>query len=126
MCSKLFHLANLYDLYYVTDGCKKDSSDNQPDFTPGYFAIDEMTAHIRCCSTDSFSNTTCITTRECGETELTYTEAAAYCANEGRRICTKSEIEAKTCCGTGGTCDNYKVWTSTTGTSISKYESGST
>jgi len=29
------------------------------------------------------------------------------------RLCTKDELFTEICCGTGGQCDNYQVWTST-------------
>ena len=50
---------------------------------------------------------------------MTYAEAADKCAAEGLReglryrLCNKNELLEDICCGTGGQCDDYGVWTST-------------
>ena len=100
--------------YYVLDGCKKNANDFSPNFDPGYFANEEITAQVRCCNIDSSSCPS--QSRSCAnEDPLSYLQAKAYCEGEGLRLCTKEEIEGKKCCGKGGQCDQYAIWTSTSG-----------
>ena len=95
------------------DGCKKDANDNQPNWNPGYYTTEERSvAHVRCCAMDGSS---CTSSRSCeANSAITYSEAVAYCAAEGQRLCYKEEIEEGKCCETGGMCDNYITWTKTT------------
>jgi len=66
---------------------------------------------VRCCSIDG---DTCTTDWNCkSETQLTFQQAKDHCANQGKRICTQSELESDMCCGTGGNCDRHTVWSST-------------
>ena len=44
---------------------------------------------------------------------MNYSDAEETCANNGMRLCTKDELLTDICCGTGGSCDNYLIWTST-------------
>ena len=44
---------------------------------------------------------------------MNYSDAEETCANNGMRLCTKDELLSDICCGTGGSCDNYLIWTST-------------
>jgi hypothetical protein len=43
---------------------------------------------------------------------VTFSEATAICAEEGLRLCTVSELDAGTCCGTGCWHDHRAIWTS--------------
>ena len=43
----------------------------------------------------------------------TFAEAEAECEYNEYRLCTKDELLTEKCCGTGGGCDSYAVWTST-------------
>jgi len=42
-----------------------------------------------------------------------FTAAQQICADRGARLCTKTQLKNDICCGKGGHCDNYKIWTST-------------
>ena len=44
---------------------------------------------------------------------MTYDDAVSQCESENMRLCTKNELFTDVCCGTGGGCDKYAVWTST-------------
>ena len=48
------------------------------------------------------------------------------CREIGMRLCTKEELHNRICCGSGGDCDDYAVWTSTkaTGSFLSLYVVG--
>jgi len=97
--------------YYVDDGCHSEK--RTPDDVVGFYQSEDSTAYIRCCSTDG---TTCSTESNCGNTNdlVTYADAETECAANGMRLCTKDELLTEICCGTGGMCDSYAVWTSTT------------
>ena len=97
--------------YYVDDGCHSEGS--TPDDVVGFYQSEDATAYIRCCSTDG---TTCSTESNCQNTNdlVTYADAETECAANGMRLCTKDELLTDICCGTGGQCDSYAVWTSTT------------
>ena len=44
---------------------------------------------------------------------MTFDDAVAMCEGNNGRLCTKEELLSDICCGTGGSCDSYAVWTST-------------
>merc|ERR1719254_479765 len=46
--------------------------------------------------------------------EATYAEAMEMCMAMGMRLCTKDELDGGVCCGTGGKCDDARIWTTTT------------
>ena len=99
--------------YYVDDGCHSEGS--TPDDIVGFFQPESSTAFIRCCSTDGAG---CSTESRCNNSDdlVTYADAEATCVANGGRLCTKDELLTDICCGTGGQCDSYGVWTSTTST----------
>ena len=82
----------------------------------GAFKPTSFRTGVRCCSVNG---KTCQTPRKCPG-NLTYFEAESLCNLTGHRICTKDELHGGVCCGTGGSCDNLAVWSSTneTGTFI--------
>ena len=43
---------------------------------------------------------------------MSYDDATQKCAEIGRRICTKDELVGGVCCGSGGMCNKYEVWSS--------------
>ena len=87
-----------------------------PDDIVGFYQSESSSAFVRCCSTDG---TSCSTISDCTDSGdlVTYAEAADKCAAEGLpgsyRLCNKNELLEDICCGTGGQCDDYGVWTST-------------
>jgi len=90
--------------YWVDDGCTNDG-----DEFLGLFADEhENIAAARCC-TDSG---TCTSPVSCPQS-LTFSEASDVCTSSGLRLCTRDELLSDVCCGAGGNCDNYLVWTST-------------
>ena len=96
--------------YYVDDGCHIEHGRIKDDVI-GFYHPKYLTAGVRCCSTDG---STCVTPGRCdSEGQLTFAEATDQCTAMGRRLCTKDELLSEICCGTGGMCDNFKVWTST-------------
>merc|ERR1711899_573156 len=100
--------------YYVDDGCH--SENNTPDDVIGFYQSESSTAFVRCCSTDAAGSIDCDTISNCQNTNdlVTYADAETECAANGMRLCTKDELLTDICCGTGGQCDSYAVWTSTT------------
>ena len=44
---------------------------------------------------------------------MSFDNAALKCQEMGLRLCTKDELLGGVCCGTGGSCDSYLIWTST-------------
>merc|ERR1719217_611188 len=44
----------------------------------------------------------------CGPAWNTHRDAEAYCADQGKRVCTVREVEAGACCDIG--CDSDQVW----------------
>lgn len=96
--------------YWVDDGCQTESDDS-PDDVVGYFEDPNApVAAARCCNTEG---TSCSTPEMCPRL-LTYAQASSKCTQDGKRLCTKDELLSNMCCGKGGNCDSYKVWTGTT------------
>ena len=98
-------------LYYVDDGCH--SEDSSPDDIVGFYQSKSSYAFVRCCYTRGA--TSCSTISDCEDSGdlVTFEEAVQKCATDGQRLCTKDELLEEICCGTGGSCDSYGVWTST-------------
>ena len=105
--------------WYVDDGCHtesnaKNASSAKNDY-PGSYELYSFKAGVRCCSTTetgSSYTTTCTTIGKCPG-DATYIEAFEMCREIGMDVCTKYELFTESCCGTGGDCDNHRVWTST-------------
>ena len=95
---------------YVDDGCHSEGS--SPDDIVGFYQPGSSEAFVRCCSDDG---ATCATFSNCQSSGdlVSYAEAVSKCTTNGMRICTKDELLNDICCGTGGQCDSYGVWTST-------------
>ena len=109
---KIFSCALLIpiDTWYVDDGCHTEGNDaDSYDDLDGSYQPNSFLAGVRCCTTDG---TSCQTIGSCPGAS-TYYEAETECLNLGERLCTKDELLSEVCCGTGGSCDNYEVWTST-------------
>ena len=98
------------EYYYMDDGCHSDS--NTPDDYAGIYESEFTEAGVRCCSSDG---TSCSTPSSCTSSNdlKNNVDAAAECAADGMRLCTKNELLSDICCGTGGQCDSNLVWTST-------------
>ena len=96
--------------YYVDDGCH--SENHRPDDISGFYQSESSTAYVRCCSSDGSS---CKTMSQCYNSTylVTYAKAKDECEANGMRLCTMDELLSDVCCGTGGRCDNYRIWTST-------------
>ena len=96
--------------YYVDDGCH--SEDSNPDDYTGFYQVKSSDAFVRCCSDDG---TYCETISNCIDSDdlMSYRDAKVACGNNGMRLCTKDELLTDICCGTGGSCDNHLIWTST-------------
>ena len=95
--------------YYVDDGCKTEY-DNNPDDIVGSFQSKSFLAGVRCCT---ISGSACVTPVDCTFQATTYDYAVSVCTQIGYRLCTKDELLSAVCCRTGGDCDNFPVWTST-------------
>ena len=95
---------------YVDDGCHSETSFQ--DDVVGFYLPESSESFVRCCSDDGSS---CDTLSNCGSSSdlVNYTVAVTECTTNGMRLCTKDELLSEICCGTGGQCDNYGVWTST-------------
>ena len=92
--------------YWVNDGC---NTKGFPE-TIGSFQEKSHLAGVRCCSNDG---SICETPGNCPADNMSFDDAAQECAGLGKRLCTKDELVAEICCGTGGMCNLYEVWTST-------------
>ena len=99
----------------MDDGCHKET-DYLKDDVIGFYQDDGLYAFVQCC-VDSNAGTECKTMSDCTDsTELvTYSDANSTCTDLGYRLCTKEELleDPQICCGKGGGCDSYPVWTST-------------
>merc|ERR1719401_2404084 len=91
--------------YWVSDlGCPDAESG-------GSYESPDATVFTRCCAMDGSS---CTHPKKCKEgKEATYAEAMEMCTDLGMRLCTKDELDEGVCCGTGGKCDDARIWTST-------------
>ena len=81
----------------------------------GSYQDQSANAGVRCCAMNGL---TCVTPGDCrSENEnaiiVSYAEANSQCNAFGHRLCTKDEMNSGICCGTGGQCDYYPIWTST-------------
>ena len=96
------------DQYYVGDGCTSSGTS-----VPGLFQSKYFTANVRCCSEDG---STCDTKggHTCPNDAVPFDDAVSECEDHGMRLCTKDELLSDVCCGSGGSCDSYAIWTSTT------------
>ena len=76
----------------------------------GSYQPKSFKANVRCCSMEGDK---CNTLGNCPDDALTFDEARTKCESAGYRLCTKKELLSDVCCDTGGNCDLYDVWTST-------------
>ena len=105
--------------FYVDDGCHSETEIQPVDDFVGSFKPKSFNAGARCCAYDG---STCVTIISCLDGEsMSYDNAASHCAGSGRRLCTKDELLSDICCGSGGDCDNFAVWTSTSESGILHY-----
>ena len=95
-------------MYYVEDGCQ--SEEGIADDFVGSFQAKSFSAGVRCCGVKSVK---CVTLGFCPGDFTNYDDAASKCSSINGRLCTKEELLSDVCCGTGGDCDNWPVWTST-------------
>ena len=106
-------------MFYVDDGCHSEGGDTPADDVKGKYESINFEAGVRCCDDDA---TSCITIGHCVSDRTTYYDAVSKCKSKSKRLCTKDEIlnnkkpnGREICCGTGGACDHFAVWTSTQG-----------
>jgi len=93
--------------FFVEDGCA--SQDGTADDDIGsFYALTSEQYGVRCCSDSGV----CDTFMNCETQAFTHSEAVAHCEAQGMRLCSRDEIQSRMCCGTGGSCDRYAVWTS--------------
>ena len=94
----------------VDDGCQSER--RTPDDFEAFYQPESFGAYVRCCSYDGSS---CVTPESCRNKRflVSYADAETKCKDLGMRLCTWDELLTDICCGTGGDCDNYLVWTST-------------
>ena len=92
--------------FWVEDGCVFQNHEHDGSWQPKSFE-----AGVRCCSNTN-NGKPCYTPFHCGN-KMTLGDAVATCADNDQRLCTKKEMLDRRCCGTGGDCDGYLVWTST-------------
>ena len=104
----IFSLLKPIGQWYVDDGCHTEVAEVTDDVA-GSYQSGSLKAGVRCCSGDGSQ---CDTVGTCPG-ESTYYDAVDKCAAIGKRLCTKDELLSEVCCGTGGNCDSYAVWTST-------------
>ena len=96
------------DMYWTEDGCSNGGTDGKTD---GSWQPKSALINVRCCSYDG---KTCSTPGDCPDNKKSYDDAFEKCNKQfGQRLCTKEELNSGVCCGVGGGCDSYTVWTST-------------
>ena len=86
----------------------RPSTTSSIDAHPEQCTLDTSTAAVRCCDDNGGG----VTPDDCQTT--TYEAAVAKCTTEGRRLCTKGEIDQTK--GTGCGFDNARSWTSSEAT----------
>ena len=93
---------------WAGDGCTNSGTAHEWQLR----SIDE-TATVRCCS---MTGNSCYSSfGGCFPSTATYAEAEEACAAAGYRICTRDEVTARKCCGTGCGYDNNLIWSSDNG-----------
>ena len=95
--------------YFVDDGCNTEN-DATPDDIEGSYQVTSYKAGVRCCK---INGDHCKTIGRCPDDATTHADATRQCADIGRVLCTKSQLQNGVCCGKGGKCDSNPVWTST-------------
>jgi len=96
----------LEESYWTLPGCPKKKKSLQPKLR------DVSTeAYARCCDGGLAGAASTCSSNPCSG-ELHYQGAFAHCADQGKRLCTMSEIEQNICCTTGCGYDDVYVWTS--------------
>lgn len=100
----LLTVSQVAGLKSVTDGCSKNGQANVVDA-----CLEEVDlAGVRCCSYDASECTSHCPT---GANQLySYTEAMQYCADAGKRLCSREELASEVCCDSGCGYDNEQVW----------------
>ena len=112
--------------FYVDDGCHSDDADGgPPDDFPSSYEMKTFQAGVRCCNINSDGNLDCATVGDCPGTR-TYDQAVSDCQGLSGydRLCTKTELLSNACCGSGGQCNHFQVWTSTSLTGNNRIISG--
>merc|ERR1719443_550983 len=109
----------------TSDGCPADNS-NTGNYNDGPvgdmsgelipFSVSQSeadTASVRCCSADGAQCESASLQGGCPALlEKTFAEAHQVCAANGMRLCTRAEMDANTCCGTGCWFNHHAVWVS--------------
>ena len=91
--------------HWISKGCPSNGAAVTETYQDKESAFE---AHARCCGGDG----SCISPATCNSgTTLTFAEAEALCATYSKTLCTKAELASAKCCGTGGGCDAYGIWT---------------
>jgi len=94
--------------YWTDDACETETNGWGDDAIGQYRQpLDNVLEQVSCCSKDG---STC-TSRNCDGWGLSLKQAEKYCADQGKRLCTREELASGVCCGTG--CDDSAVWSST-------------
>jgi len=99
----------IYAMHYVmADGCLTSGASHERAVVS---AASGETASVRCCS---MAGDDCDTQDLPGgcQTDKTYEEAVAICAEHGGRLCSEAEINTGVCCGSGCGYDGHQVWVS--------------
>jgi hypothetical protein len=98
------------------DGCYDQGAD--PNRVVSHIS-DGQTAAIRCC-TIAPEVLSC-ETRDLGggcQEEVLFASAVSECEDNGMRLCTQTEIEARVCCSTGCNFDSVQIWVAPELTSV--------
>jgi len=95
--------------YWTLQGCPKKAHS----VTPALLGVSAR-AYVRCCEGGGLAGAALACSSKPCRGLANYQEALAHCEDQGKRLCTKSEIEQNTCCGAGCGYDKKRVWTSDT------------
>merc|ERR1719265_2368096 len=96
---------------WVDDGCETEGSGDDGHVASLHSETGGDKFGARCCKDNSNS---CHSPHHCEEESFYFQEASDKCTDlgGGYRLCTLEELNDERCCGTGGMCDNHKIWTS--------------
>jgi len=97
---------------WADDGCETEGSGDDGHVASLHSVTGGDKFGARCCKDNSNS---CHSPHDCEDDSFDFQEASDKCTDlgGGYRLCTLEELNDERCCGTGGMCDNHKIWTST-------------
>ena len=100
-------LCNSGDKVWVGSTCKEKTKKKQEKFAS------LSSKYGKYCCPVSGGLEDCDVDKDCPAGEGTFNDAVKDCDKNGRRLCTRDELQKRTCCGEN--CESRGFWTSTVG-----------